>query len=377
MTLPFENGRITARELARHFVGPAFAASPPPLAPLTNQSPITVIVPTLFRREPELRSCLDSLAAQTHPNYEVLLVDNRGEDAPPPDWLIDYPFVRLLRERGLGNAAARNRGLREVATEIVALTDDDVVVDPGWLTAFARRFDSHPDEAGVGGLMLPKELETEAQVRLEDYYSLDGVRVMEPLSHRLERPRGRWPFSKPTMVTRNDAGEVIASFSLYAPGRLGPGQSRAYRTEALREIGGFDPGLGTINGEDLLVWLRLAWRGYSIGFEPAALVFHVHRRDIEGLRRVVEGYAAGLTATATALVMEDPRHLAAMLATAPQALRGFVPPLWGRLRSAHSESAQGDGRTADAELARLELRGMLRGPAAYVRSARRARRERS
>jgi len=375
ITLPFTRERITADELAQYFRGPEFAdrpagAIPPPHAPL-----ISVVVPTTFSREAELRDCLNALAALEYPNFEVLLVDNRPEAADPPAWIADYSRVQVLRERRAGGAAARNAGLAAAAGEIVAFTDDDVIVDPGWLAAFWRRFEAHPEEAGIGGFMLPKELETEAQVAFEDYYDAQLPRMLETMSHRLERPPARSIFRKATIVEENDAGETIATFSLYAAGRLGPGQSRAFRTTALRAIGGFDYRLGTGFGEDILLWARLLWHGYTIGYEPAALVYHTHRRSLDELRRQIGNYGAGFTATKLALVLEDPRHLGALAVIAPRAALVLSRTFWDRLRS----SAKGSQRTVvedihTSELARAELRGMLRGPAMYVHSAWTARR---
>jgi GT2 family glycosyltransferase len=372
LKLPFTGDRITAAELHGYLSGPAFTPRATARAPLADPALISVVVPTMFSRERELRNCLDSLMALDYPRYEVIVVDNRPDDGPSTAaWSERYPSVRLVRERRPGLAAARNCGLHAAAGGIVAITDDDVVVDAGWLTAFARRFAAHPDEVAVGGFMMPEELETEAQVILEEYYGNALMRLLQPASHKLERPRRGNPFRKATMVERSDDGEVLQRFSLYSPGKLGPGQSRAFRTDVLRAVGGFDERLGAVNGEDILLWFRLAWRGYSIGWEPAALVSHVHRRDDAGLRYQIEDYGAGFTATLTALVLEDPRHLAAILATAPRAL--YVMGRWfsERLRTKNGGDDGAPPDAAIAELARLELHGMLRGPVAYIRSARR------
>jgi len=332
-------------------------------------------VPTMFSREQELRHCLDALASLDYPDYEVLLVNNRRDDDVATAWVQEYPRVRLLREHKPGNAAARNCGLQAATGEIVAFTDDDVVVDPAWLMAFARRFARHPDEVAVGGLMLPKELETEAQVMFEEYYP-SAPRIMQPVSHRLARPRGRNIFRKATVLAVDDAGETLARFSLYAPS-MGPGQSRAFRTEVLRSVGGFDRRIGIVCGEDILLWARLGWRGYGIGFEPSATVFHVHRRDDESLRRQIRNYGVGFTATLFAMTLEDPRHLAAMLATAPHALAVLTRRFWSLLRTRQGAAGEVAPSSYVAELARLELRGMLVGPLVYLRSAARARQWRS
>jgi GT2 family glycosyltransferase len=377
--LPFVGDRITAAELAEHFRGRAF--EPRVAAPVVDPDPpvlMSVVLNTTFQRDQELRNCLASLAALDYPSYEVLVVDNRREDRESVAWVEDYPRVRLLRERQPGLSAARNRGLNAAAGEIVAFTDDDVVVDPGWLTAYARRFAAQPEEVAIGGFIIPKELETASQLAIEEYYGGWGPRVVEPAHYRLDRPTGLKLLRRATVTELNDAGEILDTFSLYAGGRMALGANMAFRTEALRAIGGFDVrlGAGTPAGaaEDVAVWTRLVWLGYSVGFEPGALLAHLHRREDEQLRRQSEDYGVGFTASLIALVLEDPRHLAAIVATAPRAVSVLTRKFWGRLRTKAPEDADAAADTGIPELARLQLRGMVRGPVAFAHSARHARR---
>ncbi len=378
--LPFTGDRITAAELAEHFRGEAFEPRVAAPVPETDTPVLaSIVLCTNFERTQELHNCLAALAALDYPSYEVLLVDNRREDGESVAWVEDYPRVRLLRERQPGLAAARNRGLNAAAGEIVLFTDDDVVVDRGWLTAYARRFAAHPEEAGVGGLIIPAELESEAQLAIEEYYNGRFSQNFQPISYRLERSAGP---HRATVVGRNDAGDPVIRCSLYALGsKVGGGASMAFRTDALREIGGFDVRLGvgtpTYGGEDLILWLRLAWRGYSIGSEPAAWASHTHRRTDEQLRHQIESYGVGFSAMMSSLVLEDPRHLAAMFATTPEVVAVMGRLFWRRLRTKGPEGTNPAAKTGIADLAQLELRGMIRGPVAYAHSARRARRWRA
>ena len=99
---------------------------------------ITIIIPTVLERQEELRQCVESLAALDYPCFEILVVDNRPvPTAPVPQWLSEVPNLRILHERRPGISAARNRGLEAAAGSIVAFTDDDVIVDPGWARAIA------------------------------------------------------------------------------------------------------------------------------------------------------------------------------------------------------------------------------------------------
>ena len=140
----------------------------------------------------------------------------------------------------------------------------------------------------------------------------------------------------------------------------------AFRAQTLHELGGFDLALGAgtdcRGGEDLVMFVRVAWSGHRVGFEPAAIVHHTHRREESALERQIEGYGLGYGALLTALVLEDPRHLGRMLGTAGRAVRVMV----AGYRTKLDARQQPNPRTR--ELARLELRGMAAGPGTYLRS---------
>lgn len=362
--VPFEDGFVSREQLAAAIAAlPAPSRAPAPRRPREHLLPsISVVVPSLLEREQGLKACLGSLADLDYPNYEVIVVDNRPAGAPP----VDLPGVSVVRETRPGISAARNRGLEEATGEIVAFTDDDVEVDPGWLLAIGTRLAQHPEEACVNGLALPRELETSAQVALEEYYGGFGPRTFEPVSHRMRAPRGHALLRPATVDALGEDGRVRRSFSLYAAGTFGAGANMAFRSRTLRALGGFDLALGAgtdaRGGEDLLMFARLAWRGYSIGFEPAAIVHHTHRRDEASLERQIYGYGLGYAALLTALVLEDPGHLGRMLGTAGRVVRAMVAAYRGKVQADRLP----DPRTR--ELARLERRGMATGPLVYLRS---------
>ena len=122
------------------------------------------------------------------------------------------------------------------------------------------------------------------------------------------------------------------------------------------------------------MFARLMWQGQSVSFDPAALVHHRHRATDEDLRRQIQAYGLGLTATLTALLAEDPRHLGAMISTAPAAVRVLARSMWKKLRLKPDRNPRDRVASSFSTLARLELRAMARGPAAYLRSVRSARR---
>ena len=236
----------------------------------------SVIVPSNFARPAQLRRCVERLTELDHPDYEVIVVDNRCGDVPLPE----ISGVRVVREPHPGISAARNRGIAVATGEIIAFTDDDVVVDRRWLRALGERFARQPDVSAVTGLVVPLELETAAQVLFEQSGSgLD--RGFVPLT--FERP-GRF------RVRRRAAWSGMENVhSLYLTGELGLGSNMAFRTSVLRAVGGFNEALGVgtpaCGGEDLAMLIELLTAGHQLAYEPDAIIRHTHRATLAELER--------------------------------------------------------------------------------------------
>jgi glycosyltransferase involved in cell wall biosynthesis len=367
LQIPFDGAELSREQLTEAIATlPAQPDLPRLVRPQDSRLPsISVVIPSMLERPDGLRACLDSLAELDYPDYEVIVVDNRPADAPP----FQIAGARVVREPLSGISAARNRGLTAAGGEIIAFTDDDVEVDPAWLLAIALRLEAHPEESCVTGLTLPRELETTAQIALEEYYGGFGLRTFEPVSHRLRVPPSPKSLLSPATVDAfGEDGATRRSFSLYATGSFGHGANMAFRTQKLRDLGGFDLALGTgtpaCGGEDLAMFARLIWRGDSVGFEPAAVVHHTHRRDGDGLRRQIEGYGIGWGALLFALALEDHRHLGRMLGTVPRGVRAMGNDYRRKLGSGRFEPQLTSG---PQELARLELHGIAAGPVRYLR----------
>ena len=105
---------------------------------------IGVIIPTWNKRE-LLRTCLDSLAAQTV-RCSVLVVDNGSTDGTVQMVRLEFPWVRCLSlDRNLGFAAAVNLGIRETREALVALLNNDTEAEHCWLQAGWQAAESHPE----------------------------------------------------------------------------------------------------------------------------------------------------------------------------------------------------------------------------------------
>jgi GT2 family glycosyltransferase len=317
--------------------------------PLGPAPPASVVVATRDRPE-EVVACLEQLLGLAYPDYEVLVVDN----APSSDATAaavgrhfgHLPQVRYVREDRPGLSNARNRGLAEAAGEVVAFTDDDVLVDRAWLANLVAALEAAPHAACATGLILPAELDTEAALWFESYAGFAKGwerQVFDLAEHR--RPGPLYP---------------------YAMGQFGSGASLAFKTAALRRLGGFAAELGAgtraLGGEDLDVFLRLLASGAAIVYEPGAILRHRHLRDSAALRRQLHGYGVGLGAALTKCVVDRPGRALELAARLPAGLAYLLSPASPKNRRKQADFP--------AELTRVELRGVLAGPAAYLRSRR-------
>jgi GT2 family glycosyltransferase len=321
--------------------GPCRAALPLDRAPRAS-----VVVATRDRPEGVV-ACVEGLLDLDYPSYELLVVDN----APSSDATAvavgrrfgHLPQVRYLREDRPGLSNARNRGLAEAAGEVVAFTDDDVLVDPGWLANLVAALGAAPHVACATGLILPCELDTEAAQWFESYagFAKGWERQLFDLAGN-RRPGPLYP---------------------YAMGQFGSGASLAFKTAALRRLGGFaaELGAGTSarGGEDLDIFLRVLASGAAIVYEPGAILRHRHLRDYAALRRQLHAYGVGLGAALTKCLLDRPTRVLELAVRLPAGLAYLLSPASPKNRRKRADFP--------GELTRLELRGVLAGPGAYLR----------
>ncbi|WP_220456281.1 glycosyltransferase, partial [Curtobacterium sp. ME26] len=356
--LPVTDGAVDAAAL-RAAVAALPAAEHPPVP---VHLPRTSVVLCTRDRADQLAAALRSVLAVDHPDLEVVVVDNAPSDdatrrlvtAPGTD-----PRVRYVLEPVPGLSSARNAGVRAARGEVVAFTDDDVVVDPGWLRALASGFARGEDVVCVSGLVASGELRTPAQRWFDE--RVTWSRNLTPRVFRLSAP----PADRP-----------LFPFSV---GDYGTGANFAVRRDAVLALGGFDEALGvgtvTGGGEDIDMFARVVLDGSALVVEPSALVWHRHRADLAALRTQAVGYGTGLGAWLTKTALR-PRTLGMALVRAPRALRhllgGPVAPVAEPGGVPAAAPAAGDD-AFDREVAAVrgtELRAVLRGVARYARSRR-------
>jgi glycosyltransferase involved in cell wall biosynthesis len=178
-----------------------------------SQADVTVVIPTVGRSR-FLRDAVESALAGAP--AELIVVNDGAEE-------LAFPGARVVRIEHAGRSVARNRGVEEARTELVAFLDDDDLVLPG---RFARQADA------LGGAPL-----TFGHVEVVDG---DG-RARTDWNELLDRRFPDGPVG---------AAEIVsAQTPIYTSATL-------VRREAFLTVGGYDPALDAY--EDLDLYLRLA-----------------------------------------------------------------------------------------------------------------------
>lgn len=198
-----------------------------------------------------IRDCMEGLLRLEYPNFEVIVVDDGSTDNTA-EIVREYPF-KLIRTENRGLGSARNTGMRAADGEVIAYTDDDARPDPHWLTYLALTFMT-TDHAGAGGPNIA--------------------------------PRGDGRIAD--CVANAPGGPVHVLLSDTVAEHI-PGCNSAYRKACLEEIGGWDPKYRAA-GDDVDVCWRLQQRGWTIGFSPAAMVWHHRRNSVKTYWKQQIGY---------------------------------------------------------------------------------------
>jgi O-antigen biosynthesis protein len=194
---------------------------------------------------------LHALSVVDYPDFEVIVVDDGSTDETPAIATSFGAQVISTPNRGLSNA--RNTGLEAATGEIVAYVDDDASPDPHWLRYLAATF-VRTSHAAVGGPNIP--------------------------------PADEGPVA--ACVAKAPGGPIHVLLSDDEAEHI-PGCNMAVRREALEAIGGFDPQF-RVAGDDVDVCWRLQERGWTLGFSPAAVVWHRRRDSVRGYWRQQESY---------------------------------------------------------------------------------------
>ena len=306
---------------------------------LPAKMPAATVAVITRDRPDELRRCLDALMALPDDGQEYLVIDNCPQTDETELLVAAYEDrMRYVREDRRGASAARNRALHEAQHEIVVFTDDDAFPDPGWLRALLYNF-TDPLVLCATGLVLPFELETDAQFWFERY-----------------SPHGRGFRRIVYDGFQYDALDVSS---------IGVSASMALRKSVLELVGGFEetlsPGMPTRAGEDYELFSRILTAGYRIVYDPAAISWHRHRRTWQELRDAIFGYGIAVYAQWTHTLFVEHEFMIPRLALGWFRYKQFPNLMRSLLRFPDR---------FPLDLLLVELLGCVVGPFAYLRARR-------
>ncbi|MGE0725828.1 MAG: glycosyltransferase family 2 protein [Alphaproteobacteria bacterium] len=144
-----------------------------------------------------LAEALDSIAAQTRPPDEVLVVDDGSADDGPAI-AAGHPLrPRVVRQPARGTAAARNRGVRESRADLIAFLDADDLWLPQHLAVLSSALAAAPEAAIAFG-------------HIEQFASPE---LGADAAARMIVPTGAQPgFSTQAMLARRTVFETVGPF---------------------------------------------------------------------------------------------------------------------------------------------------------------------
>ncbi|SFG34200.1 glycosyltransferase family 2 protein [Pontibacter chinhatensis] len=254
----------------------AFAGHNPESIPA--EVPVSVVICTR-NRAVYLDKCLEQLHQLSCVPHEIIVVDNAPLDNSTYEVASKYKKVVYVKEPRAGLDIARNTGALSASCEVVAFTDDDVLVHPMWVYWVWQTFQDK-SVAAMTGLIIAAQLHTRAQVNFEKYWSFN---------------RG--------YADKVYTGDFIHSTLSIGPPvwEIGAGANMAFRKSVFEQVGLFneylDVGAAGCNG-DSEMWYRILDKGLTIHYNPRAIVFHEHRRETGRLKNQIFYYMRGFTVAA-------------------------------------------------------------------------------
>ena len=213
---------------------------------------VSVIIPT-FNRAHKIARAVASVLYQTFTDYEVLVVDDGSEDATSAALQPFRSRARCLTHpKNLGVSAARNTGIRESHSPLIAFLDSDDYWLPEKLATQVSFFSEHPDAVAC---------------QTEERWIRRGVRVNPMKKHF--KPSG-------------EIFEPSLKLCVVSPSAV------VVKRTLLEEVGVFDEDFPVCEDYDL--WLRIS-RKYPVWLIPERLVIKEGgapdqlSRSIEGMDR--------------------------------------------------------------------------------------------
>ena len=256
-----------ARSLARRLLD---AGIMHPVVDPVSAPDVTVVIPA-YNDATGLADCLESLCPEpqrpaSRGDFPIVVVDDASQNSAEIAAVCERHGAQLIRHQAnQGPAAARNTGLGQVTTSLVAFVDTDVESWPGWLNHLVGHFEDH------------RVVAVAPRVRSQPG---DSVRERYEQHH-----------------SPLDLGDNPALVAPRHPVSYVPAAALVARVDAILTIGGFNAEMRT--GEDVdLVW-RLVDSGGVVRYDPTVDVEHRPRGSWMALLNQRRKYGSSAAALGT------------------------------------------------------------------------------
>ncbi|MFV8819960.1 glycosyltransferase family 2 protein [Haliea sp. E17] len=219
---------------------------------------VSIIIPT-HNQLRLLRHCIDSLLARTdYPAYEVVVVDNRSDDADTLAYLATLPGrgLRVLRyDKPFNFSAINNFAVAQCDSDMLVLLNNDTEVCNGdWLREMIAQA-SRPGIGAVGAKLFY------AEDRIQHAGVLLGVGLDRVAAHAFKG-------------AHKDEVGMLARTRLLQAYHAVTGACLAVARDKYLEVGGLDEEHLTVAFNDVDFCLRLEEKGYTNLWTPYAQLYH-------------------------------------------------------------------------------------------------------
>jgi len=180
-------------------------------------SPLVTVVMLSYSHPEFLEQALESIARQTYPNLEVIVVNNRSPQTEAIRELVaGYPKFRLIAiNHNSGYTGGMNEGIRHATGKYIYLTEEDMVTEPGAIAAMVEYMESDSRAGMTSGV-------------IDDHL---GATIFAGGFTELGKVFKQFLFGRGTPVLPPIGGPFCMN---YASGAL-----MMFRRAALEELGGF------------------------------------------------------------------------------------------------------------------------------------------
>ena len=209
---------------------------------------ISVVVVN-FNGKRFLDDCLNSLAAQTYGDYEVIVVDNASQDGSLEHVRSRFPWARIVENKvNLGSTGGNNSGIREAEGEFIVTLNNDTRVEKDFLEILARPM-SDPSIGMCGSKMVYPNGKINSTALC------------------LSRSGASWDRG----ASEEDQGQYDRQEEIFGA----CAGAALFRKKMLDEIGLFDEDF-FIFMEDIDLTLRARCAGWRCIYVPEAIAHHLH-----------------------------------------------------------------------------------------------------